>query len=275
MKIAIQGELGSFHHEAAMQLIPAAEVAPEKNFSAVFQAVHNDEVEYGLCAIENNIYGPINDVYRLLERYDTWIVRDIRLHIAQQLIGQSTVSLQELSTSKNTRVLSQAPAFAQVDLWLNQYLPQATREEIGDTALSVETIMSRKDPHAVAIAGSFAAKTYGGTILAADIQDDPNNYTRFILFQKMRSDVPAATQGSLILKTDHTPGALLRALQVFAEHTCNLTKLDSHPIPGDKQHYAFYVDFELSERKISQAIIHKLEQQGCTVKLLGEYTTAS
>lgn len=78
----------------------------------------------------------------------------------------------------------------------------------------------------------------------------------------------------MILETDHTPGALLRALQVFAGQNCNLTKFDSHPIPGNKQHYAFYIDCELSARNVSASIVATLENQGCSVKTLGEYSTS-
>ncbi|HUB92949.1 MAG TPA: hypothetical protein VMB52_00405, partial [Verrucomicrobiae bacterium] len=83
-----------------------------------------------------------------------------------------------------------------------------------------------------------------------------------------------ATNASLILKTDHTTGALLRALQVFADHMCNLTNLHSHPIPGDQRHYIFYVDYELPQPGVSSALTADLERCGYSVKPLGEYTSA-
>lgn len=272
MKIAIQGELGSFHHEAAKRLESDAVILPQNNFASVFQAVLDGNAEFGLCAIENNLHGSINEVYRLLERHTVWIVRDIRILIAQQLIGPRSVRVEELATASDVRVLSQAPAFAQVELWLGTHLPDAVREEMGDTALSVREAVQLSDPHTVAVAGTFAAETYGGAIIAKDIQDDVN-YTRFILFQRDRTNAPDATHASMIIKTSHTPGALLCALQIFASHGCNLTKLDNHPVPGDQRQYAFYVDYELAVRGVSEAIITELQQQGCDVKLLGEYTS--
>ena len=257
-----------------MRLEPDATVSPQPDFASVFQAVLRAEADYGLCAIENDIHGAINEVHRLLKRHDVWIIRDLRMHIAQQLIGPRAVSLEELAAASDVRVLSQAPALAQVELWLGAHLPKAMRVEMPDTALSVREVVKQGDPHALAIAGRFAAETYGGTIVAKGIQDERENYTRFILFTKGRRDVPDAAHASMVLKTDHTPGALLRALQVFADHGCNLTGLGSHPITGSQRHYAFYIDYELSARDVSTDIIAGLERQGCTVRLLGEYTSA-
>lgn len=273
MQIAIQGAFGSFHNEAALKIDPQAVIVPQQTFADVFRAVLAGAAEYGLCAIENNIHGPLNEVYRLLERHDVWITQDVRLHIAQQLIGYGPVDLSELANDPDVRVLSQAPALAQVELWLDANLPLATRVETYDTAASVQDVVVLRSGNTLAVASRLAAETYGGTIVAEDIQDEPHNYTRFILFQKTRTKTTNATHGSMILKTDHTPGALLRALEVFAEEGCNLTKLDSHPIPGDQRHYAFYIDYELTRPQSTATISEALGAQGCEVKLLGEYNS--
>lgn len=275
MRIAIQGANGSFHHQATLQIEPEAEVLSCNTFKDVFGAVLRGSADKGLVAIENNLHGSINEVYRLLERHDVWITHDIRLHINQNLIGHPDVTLEELAQDPATRVISQGPALAQVELWLDKHLPNAHREEAHDTALSVRSVMENAITHDVAVAGEFAARTHHGHIIAADIQDDPDNYTRFILFQKDRIETPDATHASIILKTDHAAGSLLRALQVFAEVEANLTKLDSHPIPGDARHYAFYIDYELPADTDNQTIIDSLTAQGCTVKLLGEYSSVA
>lgn len=275
MRIAIQGANGSFHHQAALEIEPQAEILSCDTFADVFNSVLRDTADKGLVAIENNLHGSINEVYRLLERNDVWITHDIRLKINQNLIGHPDVTLEELAQDPNTRVLSQGPALAQVELWLDEHLPSAHREETHDTAMSVRMVMENVLTHNVAVAGEFAARTHNGHIIAANIQDDPDNYTRFILFQKERADSPDATHASLILKTDHAAGSLLRALQVFAECEANLTKLDSHPIPGDDRHYAFYIDYEMPKGTDNQTILDSLDAQGCTVKLLGEYSSVS
>jgi prephenate dehydratase len=273
MQIAIQGANGSFHHQAALELHPDVEILSCDTFADVFNAVLRGTVDKGLVAIENNLHGSINEVYRLLERHDIWITHDIRLRINQNLIGHEDVTLEELAQDPTTRVLSQGPALAQVEQWLDANLPSAHREETHDTALSVRMVMENAVTHNVAVAGEFAARTHNGYIIAANIQDDPDNFTRFILFQKDKVAIEGATQASLILKTDHAAGSLLRALQVFAECEANLTKLDSHPIPGDNRHYAFYIDYELPEQQ--EDLLSALAAQGCEVKLLGEYVSVA
>jgi len=273
MHVAIQGALGSFHHQAACALDPHAAVVPQQTFAGVFAAVQTGAAEYGLCAIENTLYGSINEVYRLLEQHDAWIIRDIRLRITQHLIGPSTVSMEELASSGDVRILSQAPALAQVERWLASHLPQALIEATPDTAGSVQAVVALGQPHTLAVAGELAAETYDGTIVAHNIQDTMQNYTRFILFGGKRESSDKASQGTLILKTNHQPGALVHALQVFENAGSNLTKVDSHPILGDARHYAFYIDYTLPKGGSSN-IIHALESQNCTVKLLGEYSPA-
>jgi len=270
MHIAIQGAFGSFHHEAACALDSQATILPRQTFAGVFEAAQTGEAEYGLCAIENTLYGSINEVYRLLEQYDIWILRDIRLRIGQHLIGPHAVSLDELAASPDVRILSQAPALAQVEGWVATHLPNAAVEATHDTAGSVQTVVELGQLHTLAVAGQLAAATYSGILVAENIQDNSDNYTRFILFSRRAKPSKQATHGSMIVKTGHEPGALMRALQVFADAGCNLTKVDSHPIPHDARHYAFYIDYTVPKEGSSE-LIRVLEAQGCTVKLLGEY----
>lgn len=275
VKIAIQGIQGSFHHEAAQKLFPDTKytLIHAVNFKGVFDAVNNGNADHGVVAIENNLYGSINEVYRLLERNDVWIHAEIRLRIRQCLIGCQELTVQELRRKgSDVRVLSQSPALAQVELWLDENLPEAVREETHDTAESVRYVAEQKSPDIIAVAGPQTALIFGAHIIAADINDDPDNYTRFVAFQKNKSVVEGANATSLILKTDHSPGALSRALTILAEHKLNLTKLDSHPIPGDKQHYAFYIDLDAAyEAKHTARAIQELVASGCSVVILGSY----
>ena len=274
MKVAIQGQAGSFHHQAAEMLFPGEtlELVCCNHFKDVFDALSKGIVDHGVVAVENNIYGSINDTYRLLMEHNTWTSRDISLKIQQQLIGPEAVNLDELREADDVVVTSQAPALAQVEQWLEKNLPNAHREESNDTAESVIQSVKLKNPHHLAIASKRAAVLHNGTIVAKDIQDDPHNYTRFITISRGRESTPHPTHASLILITDHSPGALIRALKVFADARSNLAKLDSHPIPGDKRHYAFYIDCEIPAEGM-QTILEKLVLEKCEYKLLGESTT--
>tara|TARA_B100000745_G_scaffold283780_1_gene218046 strand:- start:753 stop:1589 length:837 start_codon:yes stop_codon:yes gene_type:complete len=271
LKIAIQGIKGSFHHEAAQKLVDADPVECV-TFQDVFDAVIKHEVDYGVVAIENSIHGSINHVYRLLERYNLWIAGETTLSIEQYLIGPQKVSVEELN-SPDAEVRTMFPAFAQCELWLEENLPLSRRAELYDTAFSVQNVMDEGEPLAVAIAGKYAAKEYNGVIIAGPINDDPHNYTRFILLTKQRQVAEHTNRTSIIMTTGHTKGALYHALGAFAEAGINLSKLDSHPIRSDKRNYSFYIDLEAGvEDEHTRQAFEEIRNMGCTIKVLGSYT---
>lgn len=275
MKVAIQGLRGCFHQEAAEKILAQSKDSVEwaecKTFPEVFEAVQSEKVDYGIVGVENNLFGSINTVYGLLERYHLWIAGDTTLHINQYLIGYEDMSLDEIKKGP-VEVLSQVMAIAQCDQWLTNNVPQAVRREMNDTTASVDYVVEKKDRHCFAIAGERAAEERGGHIVAGPINDDPNNFTRFFFLQKKHQESAGAERTSIILRVGHTSGALYRALGAFEEEGINLSKLDSHPIPGDKRHYAFYIDFDepLSSQKAQKAL-ENLKSQSCQVKVLGSY----
>lgn len=269
--VAIQGVKGSFHHEAANRLVPQAEPLECVTFQDVFAAVVDETADYGVVAIENSLYGSINPVYNLLDRNQLWIAGETTLLVEQYLIGPAENTLEALNT-RDAEVRTMFPAFAQCELWLQDHLPHTKRVEVYDTAVSVRQIMKKNDPMRVAIAGKYAADTYGGIIIAGPINDDPYNHTRFVLLTKEPQPATDATRTSIILVTDHSEGSLYNALGAFAEQDINLSKLDSHPIPGDRRHYAFYIDMEIGlETPAAQAALENVRARGCTVKVLGSY----
>lgn len=268
MKVAIQGIAGSFHYEAAQKLLGTdIELVHCKTFQEVFAAVKEGKADRGVVAVENNLYGSINAVYRLLARSSVWVSGEVFLHIQQYLISATD---RELSSIQ--RVLSQAPALAQCELWLEAHLPHAHLEETHDTAESVRSVVSQSDKPFAAIASKQAAELYGGKILAGPINDEPHNYTRFFLLTNEQEAVPHADKTSIILETGHQPGALYQALGAFADAGINLSKLDSHPIAGDSRRYAFYIDFEAGlDEQFNHPVLDTLRGQGCTVTILGSY----
>lgn len=279
MKIAIQGTAGSFHHQVAATMVPDKETAYvyANNFKQVFKEVADGKVDYGVVAVENNLFGSINEVYRLLSRYGVWISREVRMKINQCLIGSQSISVSDLnSRGSEVRVLSQAPALAQVELWLDKHVPLAVREETHDTAESVKTVVNKANPNIVAVAGAQAAELYGANIIAKNINDEPDNYTRFVLFSMQEQPNNKATASTIQLTTGHAPGALGAALQSMAKHGLNLTNIYSHPVPGDQQHYSFYIDIDKPYKspQVVQAF-KELESNGCQIVLLGSYDRLS
>jgi prephenate dehydratase len=268
MRVAIQGREGSFHEQAAELLLGAdVEIVPCPTFPKVFEALRTGAVDRGLAAVENSLHGSINDVYRLLLSPDVWVAGEVFLHIEQHLIAATDLPLASIE-----RVLSQEPALAQCEQWLALNLPDAVLEITHDTAESVRTVLAHSDVPWAAVASDRAAKAYGGHVLAGPINDDPHNYTRFFLLTGERVEVEGANRTSVVLTTSHDPGALAHALAAFEAAGINLSKLDSHPIAGDRRHYRFYVDFEagVGEQRTTRALA-ELEKQGCTVHVLGSY----
>ncbi|MDR3125490.1 MAG: prephenate dehydratase [Candidatus Nomurabacteria bacterium] len=274
IKVAIQGELGSFHHEAASRLFGAdVAVSACATFREVFASVEQEVI--GLTAVENSLYGSINEVYDLLEKHRHQIFAEIELSIHQNLIG-----LVDRRPSDDIReIYSHHVALAQCENYLEQHFPKAERIEFEDTAAAVRHIAELGRPDAVAIAGRAAAELYPTTkILAAKIEDNPVNFTRFIAIAPPSAikKLPTINQpnstpkSSIILTTSHRAGALYQALGVFDRHQINLTKLQSRPIIGQKWRYKFYLDFEANAAETAQ-VIADLRGLGNEVVLLGNY----
>ena len=271
MNVAIQGVLGSFHDEVASILYPGSISIECKTFEQVFRSVEEGTVDRGIVAIENSLQGSINQTYRLLATTGLKIVGEYYLDVEQYLIGTVKQDISALNNAK-TKIYSMFPAFAQVESWLAAHMPEIEKVEYFDTAASVQKIMSDKNPYELAIAGKRAAELYGATILSGPINDHKHNKTRFLVIENVEEKDISGLRTSIILTTDHTSGALYRALGVFEKYKVNLTKLDSYPVPGDKWHYMFYIDFDAGlQDKVSKHVLRELKSMGCSVKVLGSY----
>lgn len=269
MKIAIQGALGSFHHLAAQKWFGSdAEIVTCETFPDVFARLEDTQAEAAVVAIENSLYGSITAVYDLLVKHDYPIIGELPEHIHQQLIGYAGSKLEDI-----TAVYSMAPALAQCHDYLTTHLPQATRIEREDTAESVAYIKSLKNPTLAAISSHAAALRYGMSVIQENIEDESANFTRFLVVQPHGSIIEHANKASLVLRTDHSPGALYRALGIFAGLGINLTKLQSRPIRGQVWKYQFFIDIEADKRQLDIAL-SELSGLGCEVTVLGHYKAA-
>lgn len=267
MKVAIQGEPGSFHDEAAHRFFSDinVELVSCQTFQQVFDAVENDSAKAGLVAVENSLYGSIHDVYDELATLKASIIGEITLAIEQQLIAHLKTKLNDI-----TEVYSHPAALNQCRDWLETNLPNAELIEHHDTAGAVNYIKSNRLMRAAAIASEAAAHLYDMSILRRSIQDEADNFTRFLVITHLPEAVKRANKASLILVTSHEPGALYEALGVFKRYNCNLTKLESRPIRGKPFNYQFIVDV-LTDQNMLISTITELERQGCRVTMLGHY----
>lgn len=270
MHIAIQGEPGSFSHEAALKFFPQATILACALSSEVFSAVAEGRVHAAAIPIENSLAGSVVEHYDLLLTHDVSVERELLLRIRHNLIAVPGSSLDQI-----LRVYSHPVALAQCRRFLEQH-PQIEAIPFYDTAGSVKQLVELRDRSSAGIASAQAAIHYGGEILAADIEDNPENYTRFFLIRR-RSQVaadPHADKVSLAFTVENRPGTLVAALQVFAGQGTNLTKLESRPVHGHPWQYVFYADYQLSTATAANAALQLLADHCSRVKELGRYRSA-
>jgi prephenate dehydratase len=270
MGIAIQGELGSFSHQAALKIEPEATLVPCALSADVFRVVESGEVSAAVIPIENSLAGSVVEHYDLLFQSDVQIERESLLRIRHNLIAVPGGSLEEIR-----QVLSHPVALAQCRRFFAAH-PAMTPTPFYDTAGAVKHIMSLGDRTIGAIASEQAALAYGGLVLAGGIEDNPANYTRFFLIRRSRHVQPAPDRDkvSIAFSVENRPGTLVSALQVFAEHNTNLCKIESRPVHGQPWQYIFYVDFQVADPGAPSAVLHQLRGQCLLVKELGYYPAA-
>ncbi|CAN5634988.1 prephenate dehydratase [soil metagenome] len=267
--ISIQGHPGSFHDIARRKYFKNGhDLLCRDDFKRIFKDIQEGSADFAVIAAENSLYGSLHQVYDLLQKHRHWISGEIYLRIEHCLLG-----VEGAEAAGIKEVHSHPIALAQCEEYLDTVLFNAERFEHHDTAASAANVAQWNDTSKAAIASQEAGKLHGLKTIAKNVETNKHNYTRFIVLQKKRSDTAQTSdKSSIILYTDHQPGALHRALGVFAEFEINLTKLESRPIIGKAWHYMFYIDFEagLHEARTLQAF-GKLKSTGNQIIELGSY----
>jgi prephenate dehydratase len=270
MKIAIQGEAGSFSHEAAMKLVADAAIVPQSLSAEAFAALSSGAVEAAVIPIENSLAGSVLEHFDLLLSHDVRVERETLLRIRHNLIGISGASTAEID-----RVFSHPVALAQC----RKFLAAHSRMEafaFYDTAGSVKQLVELRDRHAAAIASEAAARYYGAQILESGIEDSPENFTRFFLVRRAAEAVtdPDSNKISLAFSVENRPGSLVAALAALSNLGTNLTKIESRPVHGKPWEYVFYVDCQLRTAEEGSRAVEALEPHCAMVKELGRYKEA-
>jgi prephenate dehydratase len=269
MKIAIQGEPGSFSHEATLAMLSDAVIVPCTVSADVFNALSDGSVDGAVIPIENSLAGSVLEHFDLLLQHDVKVVRESQLRIRHNLIGISS-TLDDID-----RVFSHPVALAQCRRFLAEH-PKMESFAFYDTAGSVKQLVELRDRHAAAIASEAAAHYYGAQILQAGIEDNPENYTRFFLVRRTkdaRFDTDA-NKTSLAFSVENRPGSLVAALNELSAMGTNLTKIESRPVQGKPWEYVFYVDCQLHAADEGSRAIAVLKPHCAMVKELGRYIEA-
>jgi prephenate dehydratase len=273
-RVAFQGEPGAFSEAAAIQLLgDDIATVPRATFDAAFTAIAEHAADAILAPVENSLAGSVVRVFDLLVESRLAIVAETILPIEMQLIAAPGASLADIRS-----VASHPMALAQCERFFAAH-PQWKRIPAEDTAGSVREALSRGDKSCAAIAGRRAAEYYKGVILAESIQDNAENFTRFVLLLPESEAAawlsPGARKVSLTLRLAHRPGALLAALEPFAKHAVNLLKIESRPIHGRPWEYQFFIDFEATDVARLDQALSEVRTATSELRVLGRYVAAS
>ncbi len=269
MKIAIQGEPGSFSEQAALNLMPQAKIDCCPSFREVFAHLADRVVERALIPIENTLAGSVTENYDLLREQKAFILAETQLRIEHNLILHPESSLRQIR-----RVLSHPVALQQCRTFLRKH-PGWEVVPFYDTAGSVKEIMAKGWKDAAGIASRRAADVYHARILQEGIEDNKKNYTRFFLLGRTEKRSKQADKVSLALTIQNQPGVLFKCLSVFALRDLNLTRIESRPVPGRPWEYCFYIDFMGNpEQAPTRNALRHLEEITDSVKILGVYPSA-
>ncbi len=237
-------------------------------FEKVIAAVEDGEADYGLLPVENTRAGSINEVYDLLYVAQLAIVGEEILEIRHCLLGVGEVSLGDIR-----KILAHPQALADCLRFLSK-LPHCETLPYPDTALAARKVREENSPAIAAIAGEETGRLYGLKVLRRNIEDQPNNYARYLVLARKPPavDLRIPCRTSLVITTPHEAGALLKALNLLDKYRINLSKLESRPIPGMPFQYMFYIDFEgnTAEPRVSRALA-ELRSATASMKVLGSY----
>lgn len=265
MKIAFQGEAGAYSEQAVFNYFGQIDTQSCESFDAVFDAVVSKKCESALIPIENSLAGSIHQNYDLLLRHNLHIVGEYFLRVQHCLIAMPDVNMEDIK-----KAISHPQALGQCAEYLRNH--KIKPETVYDTAGSVKMLKESGACDTAAIASRRAAELYGMQILEEGIEDNSENYTRFLAIQHEPKMPKDEAKTSIVFTLKNAPGALFKALSVFALRDLDLTKIESRPLAGKPWEYLFYIDFigATHEEKIKRALDH-LGEYAVMLRVLGSY----
>ncbi len=266
-RVSYFGAPGSFTHLAAKTKFGSqVEYLPCRDLRDVFLAVSRSHVDYGVIPIENSTEGGVNQAMDIFTDTNLKIAAEIYLPVHHHLL--SNCRMDEVKV-----VFSHPHAFAQCRNWLTANLPDAERREVGSTSLGAK--MAAQTSNAAAIAGEMAAAIYELQILYRNIEDNPENFTRFVVLAEKFGPPSGRDKTSLLFWIKDAPGALVAMLEPFRRFGINLTRIESRPSKRKPWEYYFFVDLEghVEDPPVAQALA-ELESLSKHIEILGSYPAA-
>jgi chorismate mutase/prephenate dehydratase len=270
VKVAFQGEKGAYSESAVNKFFgESVDVKPCRDLAEAFESVDKQESKFGVVPVENSLEGSVNQTYDLFLKHDLKVCGEVIIRVSHCLIANKGTTIEQVKTVySHPQALAQCRNFLERSGW--ELIPTY------DTAGSAKMLKEKELKDAAAIASERAAELYGLKILAREIEDNPNNYTRFFVLSKEDSPKTGNDKTSIIFAAAHKPGSLYQALGEFAKRGISLTKIESRPTKQTPWEYNFYLDFEghRSEPRCIEAL-KALREYSAFVKILGSYPKAT
>ena len=265
--VACQGVDGAYSQLAAEKIFKRPNITFYRNFEGVFQAVESGTCEYGVLPIENSSAGTVNAVYDLMMEHDFHIVRTYRLKVDHNVLANEGATLEGI-----TEIYSHQQAINQCAHYL-EGMPHVKVTPVTNTAEAARMVAESGRTDVAALSSRACASLYGLSVLARQVNDSDNNYTRFACITKDLQVFPGADRTSLMMVAPHEPGALYKVLARFYALDINLTKLQSRPILGQDFEFMFYFDLDASVYSPEFAsLVCELEDFCDDFKYLGTYS---
>ena len=266
-EVACQGVEGAYSQIACEKLFSMPGILYFNNFESVFAAIDQGLCTYGVLPLENSTAGSVNKIYDLMSRYDFSIVRSVRLKVDHNLLAKRGVKKEEIR-----EIVSHEQALAQCAAFLKS-LGDVKLTVCENTAAAAKLVAESDRRDLAALSSRACAELYDLSCLADSVQDKGNNYTRFICISKKLEIYPGADKTSVMIMTDHRPGALYKLLARFYALGINLTKLESRPLPDRDFEFMFYFDLETSVYSPEFiTLIGELESSTEQFRYLGSYS---
>lgn len=263
-RVAYLGPAFSYSHQASIERFgEAADLIPVSTIASVFEEVNRGHAEFGIVPIENSTDGRIVDTLDMFTRLPLRICGEVQLSVNHNLLARC-------ARSQITEIYSKPQAFSQCRNWLNRHMPHARLHDVTSTSTAAQ--LARDKPGAAAIASGRAAVEYGLEVVAADVQDNKNNVTRFAIIGDHVPGPTGSDRTALLLQIPHKPGALSDALVAFKKNKVNLSWIESFPLRGPEGGYLFFLDFEghQKEAKVKRTLDH-LAKPAVRMEVLGSF----
>ena len=270
VNVAFQGEKGAYSESAVYKFFGlSVDVKPCRDLTEAFESVDKQESKFGVVPVENSLEGSINQTYDLFLKHDLKVCGEVIVRVSHCLLANKGTTLKQVkAVYSHPQALAQCRNFLERSGW--ELIPTY------DTAGSAKMLKEKGLKDAAAIASERAAELYGLKILAREIEDNPNNYTRFFVLSKEDSPKTGNDKTSIIFAAAHKPGSLYQALGEFAKRGISLTKIESRPTKQTPWEYNFYLDFEghRSEPRCTETL-EALKEYSAFIKILGSYPKAA